>query len=216
MAGWWRRARVVAIASAAMAVGVPADAYLFWTHPAIAGAPASGDQPGIAMKLAGATATEQQANLIWTMRAGLNVAALQCQFAPALRTVENYNNLLHQHAAELQSTYAMLSGYFKRTAGKGWQNTQDQYTTRTYNSFSTLQAQVIFCETAASIGRETMERPRGQLGAIAVERMREFRNSLTPTGDAAFSTSNATLAGMPDAPDGAPQCTDRRGKAKKC
>lgn len=216
MAGWLGRLRVAAVASVAMAAITPAEAYLFWTHPVIAGAPASGDEPGIAAKLAGATAAEQRANLIWTLRAGLNVAALQCQFAPALRTVENYNNMLRQHAAELQSTYGALNAYFKRTGGKGWQNKLDQYTTRTYNSFSTLQAQVIFCETAASIGRETMERSRGQLGAIAVERMREFRNALTPAGDAAFSMSETTLADMPERPDGAAQCTDRRGRAKKC
>ena len=199
----------------AAAVGAPAGAYLFWSRPAIGGAPVGTDQTGIAAKLPGATAAEQRANLVWTLRAGLNVAALQCQFSPELRTVANYNNMLRQHAAELQTTYGTLSAYFKRTASKNWATVLDQYTTRTYNSFSTLQAQVIFCETAASIGRETLERPRGQLGQVAVGRLKEFRNSLTPASDAAIASSGAPLSTMPGSIDEG-QCTDKKGRARKC
>src|SRR5205823_846125 len=121
------------------------QAYLFWSRPSLVGAPASGGETGITLPMPGAQPAELAANLVWTMRAGLNVAALQCQFAPTLRTVENYNNMLRQHAAELQTTYATLSAYFKRTAGKNWNTALDQYTTRTYNSFSTLRAQLIYC-----------------------------------------------------------------------
>jgi len=147
------------------------------------------------------------------MRAGLNVAALQCQFAPALGTVRNYNNMLHQHAAELQATYATLGAYFKRTRGKAWQTALDDFTTKTYNSFSTLQAQLIFCETASSIGRETLEAPRGRLAAIASERMREFRNSLVPIGDMAFADHYTMVQFAPIAD---PRCYNKRGKEIKC
>ena len=34
---------------------------------------------------------EYRAHLLWNLRSGLNVAALQCQFSPYLRTVDNYN-----------------------------------------------------------------------------------------------------------------------------
>jgi len=192
----------------------PASAYLFWTRPQLGSSPAVGDEPGIVLPLVKATPKEMRANLLWTLRAGLNVAALQCQFAPALRTVANYNNMLHQHAAELQATYATLTAYFKRTAGKRWQTELDQYTTRTYNSFSTLQAQRIFCETAATIGRETMIRPRGQLGEIAAERIRELRNSLVPAGDASFAVAPARLAVAE--PLLSPVCFDKKGRVKAC
>jgi len=202
---------VVAMAAA------PAEAYLFWSQPAIGGAPVTGDGPGVAQALPGATAAEQRAGLVWTMRAGLNVAALQCQFAPALRTVANYNNMLRQHSAELQSSYGALTAYFKRTSPKSWATTLDQYTTRTYNSFSTLNAQIIFCETAASIGRETMDRPRGQLATVASERLREFRNSLTPAGDAAFAANMPSIGAVASDADLAPQpCTDKKGRIRKC
>ena len=208
----WRAGAAFCLSAALCA---PAGAYLFWSRPAIGGAPVTADDSSLTLKLPGASAAEQRANLVWSMRAGLNVAALQCQFSPELRTVANYNNMLRQHAAELQSTYATLSAYFRRTGGKAWQTALDQYTTRTYNGFSTLQAQVIFCDTAASIGRETVERPRGQLGAVAVERMREFRNSLTPAADAAFVNSGTTFAALPSQIDEA-QCTDRKGRPKSC
>lgn len=211
---WWRQAALAGVLAAAAA---PAGAYLFWTRPALSGALATGTEPDLVAPLAGATAKESQANLIWTMRAGLNVAALQCQFAPALRTVQIYNNMLTQHAAELQATYGALSAYFKRTGGPTWPTKLDQYTTRTYNSFSTFKAQLVFCETAASIGRETLERPRGSLGTIAAARMREFRNSLVPAGDAAFAVAaDAMRIDTPSDLDGPPPCFDRKGRPKPC
>jgi len=193
----------------------PAGAYLFWVKPQVAGTPATGGAAGLVLPLANATPKEMQANLLWTLRAGLNVAALQCQFNPALRTVANYNNMLHQHAAELQAAYATLTAYFKHAGGKTWQAKFDQYVTSTYNSFSTLQAQRIFCETAASIGRETMIRPRGQLEKIAEERIRELRNSLVPVGDAAFTVLPGRIA-MSDPAPLSPVCFDKKGRVKKC
>jgi hypothetical protein len=204
---------IFAVCAAVLGLSGPANAYLFWSRPALSGAPATGGEPGITLPLPGAQPKEQIANLIWTLRAGLNVAALQCQFAPTLRTVENYNNLLRQHAAELQSTYATLNAYFKRVGGKGWQNAFDQYTTRTYNSFSTLQAQLIFCETAASIGLQTLEESRGHLAGIATERMREFRNSLIPVGDQAFAMNRPNVAIDPITD---PRCYNKRGKEITC
>jgi hypothetical protein len=164
----------------------PAQAALFWLPPNFAGEPVNGDEPGIGLPMPGASAKELQAHLIWNMRAGLNVAALQCQFSPSLMTVRNYNDLLRQHAVELNSAYQTLTAYFKRTAGKTWQVALDQYTTRTYNGFSTLHAQFGFCETAATIGRDALYQPKGSLYLTAQKRMREFRNSLVPAGDALF------------------------------
>ena len=204
------------LAAGALLPATPAGAYLFWTRPALTGAPVIGNEPGVVLPLAGAGPKELNANLIWTMRAGLNVAALQCQFAPELRTVENYNNMLRQHAVELQSTYAALTAYFKRTGGKTGLTQLDQYTTRTYNSFSTLQAQRIFCETAAAIGRETLQRPRGELGQVAAARLREFRNSLIPIGDAAFAVSADTLSVADPSDLGPVLCPDRKGRYKAC
>ncbi len=208
--------RGAALLGLALGALTPANAYLYWGKLPLAGAPAEGNDPKIVLPLNGANAKEMQANLIWTMRAGLNVAALQCQFAPSLGTVANYNNMLRQHAIELQSTYATLGAYFKRTLPKTWSTALDQYTTRTYNSFSTLKAQLSFCETAASIGEETLARPKGQLGAIAISRLREFRNSLTPIGDSGFSGNRPELSvTTPSDLDDVP-CYDKKGRLIDC
>ena len=53
----------------------------------------------------GATPAEYRAHLLWNLRAGLNVAALQCQFSPYLRTVANYNAILAHHSRELAAAY---------------------------------------------------------------------------------------------------------------
>ena len=210
------RRRITGLVLCIAAVGglaSPAQAYLYWSRPKLAGAPATGGEPGITLPMPGAQPNELQAGLVWTMRAGLNVAALQCQFAPALRTVDNYNNMLRQHAAELQQTYTTLGNYFKRVAGKTWQTALDGFTTKTYNSFSTLQAQLSFCETASSIGDETLERSRGHLGEIASSRLREFRNSLVPIGDQVFAFHDATVGFEPITD---PRCYNKKGKEIRC
>jgi hypothetical protein len=208
--GWAR----IALAAMVFGAATPGHAFLFWNKQAtVNNSPAAGGEAGITAPLPGATAKEQMANLIWTMRAGLNVAALQCQFAPSLRTVALYNNMLRQHAGELQGSYALLQAYFKRVSGKRWANDMDQYTTRTYNGFSTLHAQLSFCETAAAIGRETLERPRGELGQIATARMREFRGALVPRGDQFYAINASTMTvGKAQDLDG---CFDKRGRIKK-
>lgn len=183
---------VPASAQGATVTAVPAAppataAYLYWVKPNFAGEPVHGGEPGIGLPMPGASAKELRAHLLWNMRAGLNVAALQCQFSPSLMTVRNYNEILRHHARELNDAYTMLGAYFKRTAGKGWQKALDEYTTRTYNGFSTLHAQIGFCETAGLIGRDALGQRKGDLYITAEQHMREFRNSLVPARDGLFA-----------------------------
>lgn len=204
---------------AAIAFGqaAPASAtYLYWIKPDFSGTPVTGVEPGLGLPLPNATPKELGANLLWNMRAGLNVAALQCQFSPSLMTVRNYNELLRHHGAELASAYSAISGYFKRTGGKGWQKALDQYTTRTYNGFSTLHAQIGFCETAGLIGRDALSRRKGDLYLTAQQRMREFRNSLVPARDPVFAYQ--FVIGPRTLPPFDERCWDRKNRylEKRC
>ena len=131
----------------------------------------------------GATPAEYRAHLLWNMRAGLNVAALSCQFSPYLRTVANYNALLAHHSRELAAAYTVLEGYFRRINGRNGPRKFDQYSTQTYNGFSTMEAQLGFCQTAARLGKEALAAPKGQFGQFAASRFRELRGSLTPVAD---------------------------------
>lgn len=131
-----------------------------------------------AVTLRRTTPAEATANAVWNIRAGLNVAALQCQFSIYLATVKNYNDFLKQHGDELVAAQVVLLGHFKRFDGVRAANSFDQYTTRTYNSYSTLDAQYQFCNAAGRIGRQVLTLAKGHLGAEALRLNPEMRASL--------------------------------------
>lgn len=179
----WLRAGA---AAALVAMGAePAAAQLFLSEPDFRRGAIEANDPLVGVAIPGATPAEYRASLLWNLRSGLNVAALQCQFSAYLRAVPNYNALLAHHAGELASAYTTLNGYFRRVSGPVQGPRRfDDYSTQTYNNFSTLQAQLGFCQTATNILKEALARPKGELNVVARERMRELRNSLVPVVDA--------------------------------
>ncbi|SEL29012.1 hypothetical protein SAMN05216382_1726 [Sphingomonas palmae] len=174
---------------------VSASAQFYLQHKDLSGAAITGTEPDVGMALPGATDAEQRAGVAWNMRAALNVAALQCQFEPTLLTVDKYNALLTDHEDELKSSYDTLTKYFLRTAKtkKEGQQALDQFGTRTYSSFATVNSQFNFCRVAGDIGREALFSPRGQFTRLSLDRMRELRNSLTPWGDQAIVRTGRPL-----------------------
>ncbi|MBB4640248.1 hypothetical protein [Rhizorhapis suberifaciens] len=178
----WALSAAGVLASAPM----PAFAQFFWKPADLSGPVVEGNEADLGYALPGATPAEYRAALLWNLRAGLNVAALQCQFEPTLLTLSNYNSLLAHHKEELASSFKTLGDYFKRVQGKRGQMALDQYGTRIYLGFSTVRAQLNFCQTAASVGRDAIFAPRGMLYDVARKRMRELRNSLVPHGEQAF------------------------------
>ena len=144
------------------------------TVPAKPGAPRVPE----AVKLRATTPAEAEANAIWNVRAALNIAALQCQFLLFDSTVKNYNEFLKHHSEQLDQTRLILLAHFKRYDGAKAQTSFDQYTTRTYNSFSTIDAQLPFCDSAGYVGRVVLATPKGKLGPVAIEYNPELRASL--------------------------------------
>ena len=203
----WAIAATAAVAS----LSAPANAYLFWTVPDFTGAPVRGDEPGITLPLPGARPEEVRANLVWTMRAALNVAALQCQFSPPLMTVRNYNTVLSQHRDELASAYSTIGTYFRRAKGKSWQRAMDQYTTQSYNGLSTFHAQIGFCEAAGQVGKAAIAARRGQFHLFAEQNMRKIRNALIPRRDALIRVSYLDTVKLPLSD----RCWDRKGRFRK-
>lgn len=169
--------------AAASALPQAAGAQLYLNKPDFKAAPIDGSEALVGIPIPGATPAEYRSHLMWNLRAGLNVAALQCQFSPYLRTVGNYNGILAHHSTELAAAYTVLNGYFKRVHGAKGQKLFDDYSTATYNNFSTLQAQYGFCQTAADITKQALATRKGDLHLTAQQRMRELRNSLIPVGD---------------------------------
>ena len=201
-----------------MAVTTPASAQFFLRSHDFRGEAVKGHENGLGQALPGATDAELRAAMAWNMRAALNVAALQCQFEPTLLTVTNYNAVLKDHEAELKGSFDTLTKYFTRTAktAKAGQQALDQFGTRTYSAFATVAAQFGFCQTASEIGRDATFVPRGSFGDLAMSRIRELRNSLTPYGEQHFQRYlGRDYASQPRVD---PVCYNKKGEwvAKKC
>lgn len=180
--------RTLFLTLAALSASAPASAQLFWELPSFSGAPIMPGEVGIGISLPGATPEEERAALAWQLRSGLNVMALQCQFDRTLLTENSYNTVLTNHKAELETSYAKLSSYFRRTIKnpKAAQGALDSYGTKTYSGFSTVRSQLGFCQTAAGISQAAAFAPRGSFTILAIERLRELRNSLVPAGEQLF------------------------------
>lgn len=186
--------RIVIPALAAMLVAAPAWAAAKKPAPkprpaaVIEAPPVYESRPGVhipqATTLRPLTPAEAEANAIWNLRAGLNVAALQCQYSRFLGTVRTYNDLLKHHSAELAGAQATMLAHFKRYDGTRALNSFDQYTTKTYNSFSTLDAQYSFCAAASEVGRGALFLSKGALGKYALGQTPVLRSSLTPVAAA--------------------------------
>lgn len=123
---------------------------------------------------------EAAANAIWGTRAALNIAALQCQFSPFLATVRNYNDFLRQHADELDRARTTMVAHFKRYDGTQAQNSFDRYTTQTYNSYSTLDAQYAFCTAAGIAGGVALTVRKGEFAKRASPLRNDLRAALIP------------------------------------
>ncbi|MET3760388.1 hypothetical protein [Sphingomonas sp. UYEF23] len=210
-------AAITAIAGAALAV-TPASAQFFFKPHDFSGPPIRGDEPGLPT-LPGATDEEVRANLVWNMRSALNVAALQCQFEPSLLTVENYNISLINHKDEFKKSLDILTKYFTRVNKglKPGQAAMDRYGTKTYSAFTTVNAQLGFCQTAAAVATDAAYAPRGELYKVAVRDMSSLRNALIPFGEERFARrvrvdTRLSLPRLDDA------CWDKRGTwlQRKC
>ncbi len=188
----------------------PALAQIFWQSPPVAGAPLMPGETAMGVILPGATIAEERAHWAWQMRAGLNVAKLQCKFEPTLLTSDSYDGIYLNHAVELAGAYETLRKYFVRTnkTPKAAQGALDKYGTRTYSSFSTVSSQYGFCQTSSRVAKKALFTPRGGFTIFTTERLRELRNSLVPAGEQFFRRTRMDVP-MVNLAD---ECWDRRGR----
>lgn len=179
------RAALGLAAMGAALTAQPAAAQFFWSPPDFSTPPLTDAEAATALGLPGATPAEIKAGLVWNLRAALNVAALQCQFEPTLLSISNYNATIAHHDAELDAAQATLLGYFQRTVGKGkpGQMASDQYGTRIYSGYSTVQAQRGFCQAAALVGRQSIFAQRGTLNEVARSGLGSIKKSLILAGE---------------------------------
>jgi len=210
------RILVTLAAAAAFFGATPASAQFFFKSADLSGPSVTGAEPGMTgPELPQASPDELRAALVWNLRAALNVAALQCQFEPTLLTLNNYNALLQDHKHELKSSYDTLERYFVRNASNRREGVSelDKFGTRVYSGFSTVSAQLTFCQTAAAIAHDAIFTQPGGLGDLAKARMRELRNSLVPWGEQAFPPHQGAPIALPRMPEfGNDRCWRRNGE----
>jgi hypothetical protein len=205
---------MAAAVAAAPLLAAPAPAQLYLSSPDLRASPIEPSDPLVGLPLPGATAAEYRAHLLWNLRAGLNVAALQCQFSDYLRAVPNYNALLAHHSVELAAAYTALNNYYKRTLGAKGQKAVDDYSTITYNNWSAAQAQQIFCQTATNITKTALAAPKGQLFPVAQARIRELRHALVPVYEPR-QAYRPYLIRLQPLPPLAPECYNKKGVLRR-
>lgn len=205
--------RIGALLVAGVAATTPASAQFWWKGPDLGGPAANGSEPELGYTLPDATQAEQRAAMLWNLRTGLNVAALQCQFEPTLLTLNQYNNLLNHHRVELAAAYTTLENYFKRIDRRQGQRNFDRFGDRTYNGFSTVRGQLNFCSTASQVGEQAVFAPRGELWRVAQNRLLEMRRSLQPASEQQFRfRAPPQVAGLTYL---SPDCYDRRDRLRR-
>jgi hypothetical protein len=120
------------------------------------------------------SAEDKLAESVWKLRAALNVAALQCQFDPNLKTVANYNDINKLHKAEIDDSRSRMESRYRRLYGRGGLGAFDRYNTKLWNGFSSVNHQVPFCNKASEVGKEAIVTPAGGLTVLANNKLPEI------------------------------------------
>lgn len=205
------KSKIVAtgVMCALLSLSMPVKAQVFWKPADYNGGVVTGLEPGIGVPLPNATPAEQRAAIMWNVRSGLNVAALQCGFVPTTRTLENYNGMLRNHQVELAGAFDTLSKYFKRTSKtpQAGQKALDTYGTKTYSSFSAVAALLDFCHVAGHVSAIGLFAPKGSFGTFATERIRQLRNGMTVRGEQQFKRQGPLYIVAPKVAD---QCWKKK------
>lgn len=104
------------------------------------------------------------AEMIWALRGGLNVAALQCSNR-ALS--DHYNQILRRHRSILNEAYAAEQARYGKLHGRAGIARHDVEMTKLYNRFANLPHRSRYCEDAARLAAELLAMPSDRLPTVA-------------------------------------------------
>lgn len=119
---------------------------------------------GLQVATPAAAETVSTQDLLWSMRSGLNVAALQC--GDAVLT-GRYNLLLRRHAPSFAAAYAAQQAKFKHQYPADWQGRFDAALTRQFNAYALLPDRAAYCRWAARLAGDLANRAPGELDVLA-------------------------------------------------
>jgi len=108
---------------------------------------------------------------VWTLRAGLNVAALSCRGGERREVAGEYARLLALHAAVLATAY-------RQEQARQGMSAFDSQQTRLYNGFANQASPAYFCDAAASVAQRANGLQSAALVEAAPQLVWELRASL--------------------------------------
>ncbi|WP_164156120.1 hypothetical protein [Sandarakinorhabdus rubra] len=138
--------------------------------------------PAVAEQLISGPDEAATAEMIWALRGGLNVAALQC----GNRSLsDNYNKILKQHRSILNEAYAAEQARYGKQYGKAGIARHDVAMTRLYNRFANLPNRARYCGDAARLSAELLALPSDRLPGVARRALARLDPAAPPIVNAA-------------------------------
>lgn len=114
----------------------------------------------------------ETSEIVWNLRAGLNVAALSCRGTQRRPVADDYARLLARHRDLLAAAYRQEQVRQGVTAF-------DRQQTRVYNGFANQASPAQFCQAAASVAQRANGLQSAALVTAAPRLLGELRASLT-------------------------------------
>lgn len=106
--------------------------------------------------------------MVWNLRSGLNVAALNCRDAEHAEVLSNYKLLLKNHAKGLRAVNAKVDAEWKAKYGAGFIKAREKYMTEVYNHYSIPPVKPAFCNAALAVSREIPTLKAADLSSYAI------------------------------------------------
>ncbi len=103
---------------------------------------------------------------LWHMRAGFNVAALNCTSPQHMIIADHYNQFLRTHARGLAAANTAVDRKYRASYGSAAQSTRDRFMTQVYNHFALPPASAQFCDASLLIAQESVTVPTANLTAF--------------------------------------------------
>ena len=111
------------------------------------------------------------AQMLWNLRSGWNVAALNCPMPQYEAVSDGYRGFLKRNAKVLKATNSAIDGEFRAQYGPKAGKIREAYMTQVYNHFSLPPTLVHFCDAAAAMTRDIASIPGKDLTAFAAREL---------------------------------------------
>ena len=105
--------------------------------------------------------------VVWNLRAGWNVAALNC-LAPRYKPIlDGYKAFLKDNAKHLSSVNRQLDREYRKDFGLRATKMREEFMTQVYNYFALPPARSYFCGAALEMSEQALASPPGDIDAFA-------------------------------------------------